>query len=326
MHSTLVLQEMLQVYLSSNTQIVEATCRRNRRIFERFMGLFGPETQAQAIRKRHAVQFQATLRGAGCSPSTVNSYCASVASVFGWFCMLGELESNPFARIGKVVVEDKPVAYYTEDELPRLLEAVEALPWRDPTAKIRWRGLLLVLYHTGARIGEALNLRWSDIDLDRALIRIQARDDEPGVHWAWGTKGHRNRTLPLSQELLEHLYRMQVVCPWLYPILPAGRCRFLQVRVGQLGDTIRNSPYNNLYRQWQRVKAQAGIKSDGAFHKMRSTAATELSERLLPSDLQRILGHRSLVTTQGYIGLRSSRFLTDCRNAMNARRVEVEKD
>lgn len=71
------------------------------------------------------------------------------------------------------------VRYLVEGEWPKLEEAAKAGPWW------LYPACMLVRY-AGLRRGEVRRLKWSDVDLDNALIRIQ------------NTKGNRNEVIPLS--------------------------------------------------------------------------------------------------------------------------------
>ena len=313
----LTLREMYETYVQTNHTIQESTKARTRRAFLPFLMLAG-DVPADKLSRADVAAYQSALLKAGKATTTVNSYTAQVSAVFGWFVGLGILDSNPFIGSRKVREPRREVSFYEATEMDRLFEAIEALAWRDPTARIRLRAIVMMAYHAGLRIGEILNLRWLDIDLENALVKVQYRPTKPGEWWAWGSKGLADRAVPMSQELLEHYYRLQVVCPWMYPHLPAARCRTLQRKAEKLSEATRKWPCNNLYRLLNRVKRYAGI-SEGAFHELRRTAATELSERLQPTDLQKLMGHKSFATTQRYIGVRHSRYLDATREAMNAR-------
>lgn len=317
--AALTLSEMLQRYDRDNVQVEPATKAKVSRSFRPFMALLGPDRKATNVTKADVVKYQGHLKACQYATASINSYFAAVSSVFGWFVQLDELETNPFRGVKKIREEHRIVTTYEAGEFDQLLKAVSDLRWREQTTPLRLTGILWAAWHD-LRISEVLNLRWVDIDLDAGVLWVQYRVDEPGQWWRWGTKGHRDRIIPMCDELIIHFHRLKVTCPWMYPLLPSARCRLLQKRVGQLSDSIRQFPYSNLYRQLNRIKDEADIE-DGAFHKLRRTAATELdAEGLQPTDLQRLMGHRAFSTTQRYIGVRQERHLAAARKAMNARR------
>ena len=76
-----------------------------------------------------------------------------------------------------------------------------------------WLGAVIVaLAHTGLRIGELANLRWSDVDLNRRIIRVgdersSRRKKAAGTFRT--TKGRRARTIPIHSRLLQLLKNME---------------------------------------------------------------------------------------------------------------------
>jgi integrase len=309
---------MYEQYIQSNHTIQESTKRRTRRAFMPFLVMTG-NPEADQVSRADVVAYQALLMKGGKSTTTVNSYAAQVSAVFGWFVSLGVIEKNPFTGVRKLREQRRQVDFYESPQLERMLAAVDELKWRDPTQPMRMRGIILMAYYLGLRIGEILNLRWLDIDLENATVKVQYRSARDGEWWEWGDKGFEDRHIPMPQEVLEHYYRLKVACPWMYPHLPVQRCRALQGEAKSLPERTRKAPMNNLYQRLNRIKRMAGIPAGEAFHKMRRTAATELSERLQPTDLQKLMGHKSFATTQRYIGVRKSRYLDATREAMNAR-------
>jgi len=279
------------------------TIKRNARVFRHFVRQTG-NRRADAVTRMMAVSFQASLRESGKSKATIKSYCASVSSVFGWaVANVERVTVNPFRGVRAPKLDRTRPAFWTRDEMDRLYRAIEWLDWRDPIQRLQWTALLMVADTCGFRIGEILNLRWDDIDLDRRIVRVQYRPHVPGECWEWGTKGHRDRAMPIRDDLLALLYRMTEVCPWRYPFLKERRCRKLQARSGELPDSVRKRPYTNLYEVWKRIRDRAQIKGDGAFHQIRRTAATELAGHLTAPQLQTAFGWQELSTAQHYIGL-----------------------
>jgi integrase len=111
--------------------------------------------------------FNRTLRERGCSPSTrakhlrVLGACLQ-AAVFYRLC-----ESNPVRELPpahRPRPERKEAAYFENDELPRLFAQLN-----DASAKT----LCLVALKTGMRQGELFALRWGDVDLEQAVVRVR---------------------------------------------------------------------------------------------------------------------------------------------------------
>jgi len=90
----------------------------------------------------------------------------------------------------------------------RRLSRETAPLWMDNTR--RWpnprdRALFLLLYFTGWRISEAMNLRWSDVDLDQARV------------WLRDTKARETHQLPLSRQAVAALNGLPSDTEWVFP-------------------------------------------------------------------------------------------------------------
>ena len=155
----------------------------------------------------------------------------------------------------------------TPEEVSRLLEAVPNL--RDRTA-------MEIAYATGLRLGEVLQLKLSDIDSERMILRV-----EQG-------KGKRDRNVMLGPALLETMrayWRQYRPKQWLFPGKPATR---------PLHPTL-------IQRAFKQAKREARIQKRVSFHSLRHSFATHLLER--GADLrsvQMMLGHADIATTQIY--------------------------
>jgi site-specific recombinase XerD len=156
----------------------------------------------------------------------------------------------------------------TPDEVSRLLAAVPNL--RERTA-------MEIAYAAGLRLGEVLNLKVTDIDSGRMILRVNQG------------KGKRDRNVMLSPALLETLrsyWRVSRPRAWLFPS-PAGN--------GPLNATI-------IQRAVAQARTQARIGKPVSFHSLRHSFATHLLESgVNVRTIQALLGHSSLGTTQRYI-------------------------
>ena len=158
-------------------------------------------------------------------------------------------------------------AVFSPDEVARLFDAV---------TNLRYRLILQTAYAAGLRVSEVVGLHVGDIDAARMLLHIRC------------AKGHKDRLVPLSVVLLEHLrdywrqYRPRL---WLFP----GQTPTRPLSIGQV---------QRICRQAMR---DAGITKKASMHTLRHSYATHLLESGTDlATLQKLLGHNQLSTTLRY--------------------------
>ncbi|WP_346282230.1 site-specific integrase [Pseudonocardia sp.] len=175
------------------------------------------------------------------------------------------------ARLPKRPVTDRPVLSPGE---------VQALARAMPHGSDRV--LVKVLAHVGLRIGEALALRWTDVDLDRKTLTVrQSVEDTSGKVIVGPTKTYATRTVTLPNAL-----------------------------VADLGDGLERSSFlvfpNRLggyrrYRNWRRDHWDKACEASGVKalpHDLRATCALLLIDSgASPKDVQQHLGHEDVNTT-----------------------------
>ncbi|MFM9960731.1 MAG: tyrosine-type recombinase/integrase [Planctomycetaceae bacterium] len=148
-----------------------------------------------------------------------------------------------------------------------------------------WRGLLVLLYMTGWRIGQTMRLRLDDIDFEAgtALNRTDTN------------KGRRDQLLPLHPLVIEHLRPLAgsfgpLVFPWHYDN------RTLWSEFGRIQEAARLADGSPM--------PKAG-KNGGwyGFHDLRRGFATVNAASMDLFELQALMQHQSLVTTRGYVNM-----------------------
>lgn len=155
----------------------------------------------------------------------------------------------------------------TRKEVNRLIRGVENL---------KHRTLLLTCYGCGLRLNELVRLKVRDIDGERRLLRVNAG------------KGNKDRLVVLSDGLLDSLreywflYRPAI---WLF----CGR------------DPCQSLHQQSAQRTYTKAKNAAGIEKAGGIHGLRHAYATHQLEAGLPvHQLQRLLGHSNIKSTERY--------------------------
>jgi integrase/recombinase XerD len=187
---------------------------------------------------------------------------------------------------------------YTVEELKRLLAATEMLQTPlSPLLASTMRTLLLLLYGTGMRVGEALSLTLADVDLEDRVLRV--RD----------AKFFKTRLVPIGPRLTTVLsdYRSE---RRRLPLLAGEASAFLATRTGLRLDYKRVSKLFGRLRQAAGIGREATARYQPRIHDLRHSAAVHRViawyragadvQRLLPQ-LATYLGHVDVASTQRYL-------------------------
>lgn len=146
---------------------------------------------------------------------------------------------------------------------------------------IRNRALITLLYRTGLRISEALDLFPKDIDFTQGSVRV--------LHG----KGNKARTVGIDAGALE------VIARWKHRRAELGFGPQFPMFCTLQGKRMKTSYWRGLLPKLAR---QAGIEKRVHPHGLRHTHAYELAMEEIPiTIIQRQLGHSSLATTDRYL-------------------------
>jgi integrase len=223
---------------------------------------------------------------------TANSYIKCVRVPFSWAVRRGWIEANPFDGLKPYRVPDVEVRTYTAAEIRKLLDAA-----RNTLMK----GRIWAAVGSGLRRGEIYNLTWDDIDAERQMITVRAKDDDHDKGtWGWAPKDYEHRQVPIPPQLnnLLLLLRTDLPIDQAYPFLTEKRYFTLRRRIGELPERVRNTPDDNK-RPWENILRVAEIR-DGTFHDLRRTAISHWARYLPIRDVMELAGHSSIETTQKY--------------------------
>jgi integrase len=219
----------------------------------------------------HAADIKAWHQWMSATPYEANralAYCSRMLTLAAndW----GLREGNPCAGI-KRFPERKRERFFSDDELARIGDALAAAE-HDGTVAPGFALLVRLLATTGMRLGEALGLRWADVDLPGRAIRL--RDAKTGA-----------RTVHLG----------------------AGAVSILDAVEDRLGLVVRGRDPNAALstaaaeNAWRRLRKRAEI-DDGRLHDLRHTAGTFAALAGAYAFAVRDLhGHRTLAMTGRYI-------------------------
>lgn len=227
-----------------------------------------------------------------------SSILRSVSSLRKFFQYLAQekiIEKDPMLLIDTPKKKQHLPQVLTKEEVEKLLRS----PNTGQVLGLRDRAMLELMYATGLRISEIINLKLEDLHLTMGTLQTLG-------------KGHKERIVPVGDEAIK----------WVNRYLEEARPKLLkQKRSNYL---FLNFHGNNLTRQgvWKNLKAEvrkAGIQKNITPHTLRHSFATHILEN--GADLrivQELLGHADISTTQIYTHL-SSKQLADIYNRAHPR-------
>src|SRR5713226_9448711 len=120
-------------------------------------------------------QVTAFLGGSGSMPSGWNGKRGTLRTFFDYWTARGRLKSSPLPPSVPKITQSFVPYIYSRSDLRSLLDAVPRCQRKSACimSEGTFRILLLFLYTTGMRLGEALRLRLADVDLTLGIITIR---------------------------------------------------------------------------------------------------------------------------------------------------------
>jgi len=216
---------------------------------------------------RTAVQKNRRTKG-----GTLNRDLTTIQAALSEQVRRERLSRNPASLVKRRKMQESPRQAFQETELQRFIAACE--PGFLP--------LVLGGVYTGARIGELTRLVWGDIYFETAQIMLRR------------TKSGNASAIPMHPELARHLRDLRKRRSATGSVVRADEPVFL---------TPKGKIYRDVRGPWRRAMQGAGLadRKGLTFHSLRHTFSTRFLEGgAAVTDLQRILGHRNLTTTQIY--------------------------
>lgn len=250
-------------------------------LLPRFGKRYMDEITRQDIQKMHHDR-----RASGALPGSANRLLIMMRFIFNLAIKweVSGIKANPCKGVPLMEENNKKERYLSAEEAQRLYEAVCASP--NPMLKY----IVPMLILSGARKREVLDAKWEDFDFTRRIWRIPM------------TKTGKARHVPLSDGALTILSTMprDMNCPWVFANPDTGK------------------PYVSIFCAWDTARKHAGL-SDVRIHDLRHSFASLLinSGRTL-YEVQHLLGHSQVKTTQRYAHLSQDTLLAAANAATRA--------
>lgn len=273
-----LIQEFID-YLGHEKGLATNTLESYGRDLKQYYGFLSGDSAASLANASQStiVAYLMYLRKQGKATATIARRLAALKAFYQFLVKENYVAKNPTDELSSPKLERKLPKVLTVEEVERLLSQPEVT---SPVGK-RDKAMLELLYATGIRVSELVNLNVGDIDLREGFVRCMG-------------KGSKERVVPMGEIAIAAL-----------------KAYLDNARLKIIADPKEKSVFVNhhgkrLTRQgfWKIVKkyaAQAQIRKEITPHTLRHSFATHLLEN--GADIravQEMLGHADISTTQIY--------------------------
>lgn len=240
-------------------------------------------TDISSTTKTTVLSYLLYLQKEGRASSTVSRTLASLRSYYLFMMQNGVVKSNPTSNLEAPHVEKKIPKILSGEEVELLLEQ----PKNCDNKGIRDKAMLELLYATGIRVSELINLDVSDVNVPMSFVRCKG--------------GKKERIIPMGHQAKDALENY------------INNVRKYMVRDENETALFVNCSGARLSRQgfWKLIKYYqhiAGIETDITPHTLRHSFAAHLLENGADlHSIQEMMGHADISSTQVYSRMMNSK-------------------
>lgn len=274
-----------EIYLVEEKKMAGNTVQayiRDIKHFEAFVGVRGVSRLSEATNSE-VVAYLMSLKQAGRSKSTVNRKLASIRTYYTFLQRNGEVTVNPADDIKSPKIEKKEIEFLSLEEMDKLM----SMP--DETLKgLRDKAILELLYATGIRASELINMKEADVNLRMGFVKCD------GVH----TKA---RIIPMGRLCRKAMedYILDVRGKML-----KGR-ETAELFVNYMGEPMTRQ---GLWKVLKEYGEAAGFEIKLTPQVIRNSFAVHMLQNGADvKSLQELMGHEDIAATQAYLAVTKNR-------------------
>jgi len=236
--------------------------------------------------------------------SSIARKISTLRSFFKYLIREQVISSNPAKSVSTPKVEKTLPTTLTVDEAFRLMESPQSIPEKSSEVskenRLRDRAILELLYSSGLRVSELVGLNLNQLDSDLGIARVMG-------------KGRKERIVPVGVKAIEALKAYLEERGVSRGLRPGGRASRRAMRLSEpaagpegddpifinsFGGRLTTRSVGRLVKKYTR---HSGIVRKVSPHSLRHTFATHLLDAGADiREIQEMLGHSSLSTTQRY--------------------------
>ncbi len=279
--------------LSNNTIV---SYERDLKSYQKHLSEIQMVASFNNVTRLHIIQFLKSLKESGKSSKTIARHTASIRNFHQFLLREKQADQDPSVLIESPQLERNLPKILSLQEVEKLLDS----PKLTNPFGLRDKAMLELLYATGIRVTEMINLNLTDAHLTMGFIRCYG-------------KGNKERIVPIGRTSTDALM----------DYIERGRTKLMNKKeptealfINHHGKRISRQGF---WKNLKKIALEANIKSELTPHTLRHSFATHLLEN--GADLravQEMLGHADISTTQIYTHVTKTR-LKDVYNQFHPR-------
>ena len=218
------------------------------------------------------------------SPLTINRKISSLSKYYDFLIKINDLKSSPLKNHKRLKVQKKLIIPFSEDEVLKVVDVFS----KNFEGK---RNLLIVdmLYSTGVRRDELINIKLNDVLLDENLVKVLG-------------KRNKERLVPLILNLKS---RINDYLKFRNEIKSSSSNFFITTKGKKIGPSL-------VYRVVKNYFSKVSTKVKTSPHVLRHSFATHmLNNGADINSIKEIMGHSSLASTQIYTKIKLPKIIND---------------
>jgi len=218
------------------------------------------------------------------SPLTINRKISSLSKYYDFLIKINDLKSSPLKNHKRLKVQKKLIIPFSEDEVLKVVDVFS----KNFEGK---RNLLIVdmLYSTGVRRDELINIKLNDVLLDENLVKVLG-------------KRNKERLVPLVLNLKS---RINDYLKFRNEIKSSSSNFFITTKGKKIGPSL-------VYRVVKNYFSKVSTKVKTSPHVLRHSFATHmLNNEADINSIKEIMGHSSLASTQIYTKIKLPKIIND---------------
>ncbi len=218
------------------------------------------------------------------SPLTINRKISSLSKYYDFLIKIQEIKSSPLNNHKRLKVQKKLIIPFSEDEILKVVDVFS----KNFEGK---RNLLIVdmLYSTGLRRDELINIKLNDVFLDENLVKVLG-------------KRNKERLVPLVLNLKS---RIKDYLKFRKEIKSSSSNFFITTKGKKIGPSL-------VYRVVKNYFSKVSTKVKTSPHVLRHSFATHmLNNGADINSIKEIMGHSSLASTQIYTKIKLPKIIND---------------